>query len=352
MFEMLRKQLIEIGIRDFGLLNGDGRILMSDRLDREGQDHPDYEKIAMKETETFEWKGRLFIRICAGRSSFHFFMAEQEDCGHKVLNLIGLHIRDLFRFQMEKFDKNYFIREILEGKIPSGDLLYRAAAFKIRSDMKRVVIVVRHKTSPDYSVGEMIGNIFPDKKENFIVDMGNEEETVYIIQGDEEEACAYARTIVDTLEEELFTPFSAGVGSICNHLQDIGKSYENAKIAMDSAVVFSEGSSIFSFKALGIGKLLFKLDRDTLRNYLEGSVDIHSFQGLDEELIKTLQKFFENNLNISETARQLYLHRNTLVYRIDKVMKQTGLDVKCFDDAVLFQVTYMIKCYLDKWKNS
>ncbi|MFO7636163.1 MAG: helix-turn-helix domain-containing protein [Clostridia bacterium] len=351
MFEPLKKQLAEVAITDYCLMDHAGMVMMSDQASLEDTEYPGYDRLMLMNGDFSDEEGTSAMRIRVGRAQYYFTIMNEKALTRKALDLLNMSIRNYIRSHMEKYDKAHFMKEIIGGRLAAGEIMKKASALRIKNEMKRVAIVVRYRTKPDYPVEEIVSNIFQDKKDGIVIEMENGD-TIYIANADEDEALSYAKTIIDTLEEELYTPFYAGVGSMCGQLQEIRKSYDNACTAIDSGMGFNQETSIFSYQSLGIGKLLYKLDAATLETYLKETIDISQLDKIDDEIIKTLQKFFENNLNISETARQLYLHRNTLVYRIDKVLKNTGLDVRNFDDAVLFKVIYMIKCYIEKKKET
>ena len=158
----------------------------------------------------------------------------------------------------------------------------------------------------------------------------------------------YSKKIADTIEEELMVTVKAGIGSIAQNLSQMALSYSNASTAITVGSIFEFESRIFDFSTLGIGKMIYSADKKLLDDFLRETVSKKTFELLDDEIIKTVLCFFTNNLNISETARRMYLHRNTLVYRIEKVLKLTGLDLRNFDDAVSFKAAYMVKCLIDK----
>jgi carbohydrate diacid regulator len=253
------------------------------------------------------------------------------------------------RQQLEKNNKFYFYKKLLNNELSENEIHENASLYKIRNEVKRSVIVLKHGES-EYPVSDMIGNIYPDKEKNTIVEMDNNT-IAYLIEQCENEIADlndYSSKIVDTIEEELMINVKAGIGSLAQNLSSLPVSYNNALIAISVGSIFEFETNIFNFNTLGIGKMIYNSERKVLDDFLRETISKKTFELLDDEIIKTVLSFFSNNLNISETARQMYLHRNTLVYRIEKVLKITGLDLRNFDDAVSFKAAYMVKCYIDK----
>ena len=138
-----------------------------------------------------------------------------------------------------------------------------------------------------------------------------------------------------------------GMGTIAMHLRDLAKSYKEAQIAIEVGKVFDTEKYIINYENLGIGRLIYQLPTTLCEMFLKEVFKRGSIESLDHETLFTIQRFFENNLNVSETSRKLFVHRNTLVYRLEKIKKLTGLDLREFDDAIVFKVALMVKKYLD-----
>ena len=155
-----------------------------------------------------------------------------------------------------------------------------------------------------------------------------------------------ARSIVDTLGSEFYTRVVVGIGTIVSSVKELSKSFKEAQVSLEVGKVFDTEKNIISYENLGIGRLIYQLPTKLCEMFLQEVFKKGSIELLDSETIITIQKFFENNLNVSETSRKLYVHRNTLVYRLDKIYKLTGLDLRTFDDAIVFKVAMMVKKYL------
>ena len=155
-----------------------------------------------------------------------------------------------------------------------------------------------------------------------------------------------AKQIEDALAEELNVKAVIGIGTIVSHIRDLARAYKEAQVAIDVGKVFDTEKSIINYENLGIGRLIYQLPTTLCEMFLQEVFKKNPIDALDQETLFTINKFFENNLNVSETARKLFVHRNTLVYRLEKIKKLTGLDLREFDDAITFKVALMVKKYL------
>ena len=155
-----------------------------------------------------------------------------------------------------------------------------------------------------------------------------------------------AKNICNNINSEIMTSASVGIGTVVTNIKEIARSYKEARVALEVGKVFDDEKKVLSYEDLGIGRLIYQLPTTLCELFLTEVFKKGSIDELDQEIIFTIQKFFENNLNVSETSRQLYVHRNTLVYRLDKIQKITGLDLRIFDQAIIFKVAMMVNKYL------
>ena len=155
-----------------------------------------------------------------------------------------------------------------------------------------------------------------------------------------------AQLIEETLRENGESTVVVGIGTVAAHLRDLAKSYKEAQIAIEVGKVFDTEKYVVSYENLGIGRLIHQLPTTLCEMFLQEVFKKNPIDSLDKETLFTINKFFENNLVLSETARKLFVHRNTLVYRLEKIKKLTGLDLREFDDAITFKVALMVKKYL------
>lgn len=193
-------------------------------------------------------------------------------------------------------------------------------------------------------------NLFPDKTKDFVINI-NEHDIAIVKEVknniEPKDLEKLARSISDSLSTELYTHVLVGIGTTIEGIKDLARSFKEAQIALEVGKVFDTEKTIVSYDNLGIARLIYQLPTTLCDMFLREVFKRGSIESLDHETLFTIQRFFENNLNVSETSRKLFVHRNTLVYRLEKIKKLTGLDLREFDDAIVFKVALMVKKYLD-----
>ncbi len=270
-----------------------------------------------------------------------------------VGKLAACQLRNLASAYMEQFDRNNFMQNILLGNLLVVDMYNKAQKLHIEQ-AERVVFVVEVEGKKDNTVMELLKNLFVTKTRDFVTEI--DEKSVILVKDcrdlkKEEELLSLANMIVDNVHAEAMVKVRVGYGNRVNNLQDIAKSYQEAKMALEVGRIFYVDKEIVCYSELGIGRLIYQLPMSLCEMFIkevfkDGVPDI-----FDEETMVTIQKFFDNNLNISETARQLYVHRNTLVYRLERLEKILGLDIRKFEDAMTFKIALMVMSHMDSQKN-
>ncbi len=250
----------------------------------------------------------------------------------------------------EKYDKGSFVKNIISDNIMLSDLYIRAKELHVELELDRGVFVIRRLDEHFEGLTvEAVQGVFPDRQANFVLSMG-ENDIVLIRQLDGETETGdlekIARRIGEALSEDGEPTVVVGIGTVAAHLRDLAKSYKEAQIAIEVGKVFDTEKSVVSYENLGIGRLIYQLPTTLCEMFLQEVFKKNPIDSLDKETLFTINKFFENNLVLSETARKLFVHRNTLVYRLEKIKKLTGLDLREFDDAITFKVALMVKKYL------
>lgn len=255
----------------------------------------------------------------------------------------------------EKHNKAAFIKNIISDNILPGDVYVRAKELHFVTDEPRVVLLIRQMESPDVAAVEAIQRIFPDKQKDFVLNI-NETDIVLVKSltagNHPEEIHKVAVNIENTLMEELGIRSVIGVSTNARHLRELADKYKEAQVAIDVGRVFESEKTIINYESLGLGRIIYQLPTTLCEMFLNEVFKKNPIETLDEDTLETINKFFENNLNVSETSRKLYVHRNTLVYRLEKIKKMTGLDLREFDHAIVFKVAMMVKQYLDSLNNS
>ena len=203
----------------------------------------------------------------------------------------------------------------------------------------------------DISVFDAIQNLFPDRNKDFVVSISENE--IAIVKEVEKGTTTsqiedFARSIIDTLMSEHYVQSTIGIGTIVKTVKDLAFSFKEAQVALEASKVFDSERLIVSYENLGIARLVYQLPTTLCKIFLKEVFRNGSIESLDQETLFTIQRFFENNLNISETSRKLFIHRNTLVYRLDKIKRLTALDLREFDDAIVFKIALMVRKYLNQ----
>lgn len=269
----------------------------------------------------------------------------------ECLSILALSIQNFKTVYDEKYDRTYFVKNILLDNILPGDISLKSRELHLSYNTSRGVFLVRTQNCKDHAPYEVLQSLFPNRGRDFIVLL--DDDSIALVrelkQGEEnKELEKTARIIVDNLNSELMVKASVGIGSIAANIREIGKSFKEAQTALMIVGIFENDRSVVNYNSLGIGRLIYQLPVTLCRLFLNEIFKDEPIDALDNETLLTIQKFFENNLNISETSRQLYVHRNTLVYRLDKIQKVTRLDLRKFDDAIIFKVSMLVKKYLDR----
>jgi len=254
----------------------------------------------------------------------------------------------------EKHDKGTFVKNIITDNILPGDIYIRAKELHFVTDVQRAVFLIRQVGRADVAAVDVLSGMFTDKQQDFVLSI-NETDIALVRQiapnTEKEELIKTAQSIEETLKTELYIKTVIGIGTVSNHLRELADSYKEAQVAIEVGKVFDTEKSIITYENLGIGRLIYQLPTTLCEIFLSEVFKKNSIDTLDQETLFTINKFFENNLNVSETSRKLFVHRNTLVYRLEKIKKLTGLDLREFDDAIIFKVALMVKKYLASREN-
>ena len=247
-----------------------------------------------------------------------------------------------------------YLKKKADNILP-GDVYVRTKELHFVPDVPRALLLVRQVEHTDVAAVEVLQNMFTDRQHDFVISV-NEADMVVIKElpnGDNSsEVKAIAESIEKTLEAELQINCIIGIGTTARHLRELADRYKEAQIAIDVGRVFDSEKTIISYENLGIGRIIYQLPTTLCEMFLNEVFKKNPLETLDEDTLETINKFFENNLNVSETSRKLYVHRNTLVYRLEKIKKLTGLDLREFDHAIVFKVAMMVKQYLDSVNNN
>ena len=273
--------------------------------------------------------------------------------GNEDIYMIGkiatFQIQNLLVAYKERFDKDNFIKNLLLDNLLLVDIYNRAKKLHIDTDTKRIVYIIETKHEKDTNALETVRTLFATKTKDFITAV--DEKNIIIVKevkaGETyKELDQTARVILDTLNMEAMSKVHVAYGTIVNSLKEVSRSYKEAKMALDVGKIFYSDQNVVAYSNLGIGRLIYQLPIPLCKMFIKEIFNGKSPDDFDEETLSTINKFFENSLNVSETSRQLFIHRNTLVYRLDKIQKSTGLDLRVFEDAITFRIALMVVKYM------
>lgn len=273
---------------------------------------------------------------------------ESEDV-YMIGKIAAFQIQNLLIAYKERYDKDNFIKNLLLDNLLLVDIYNRAKKLHIETDVRRVVFLIETKLEKDNSALETVRGLFSTKTKDFITAV--DEKNIILVKELKpnetyEDLGKIAKMLLDMLNTEAMTQVHIAFGTIVNELKDVSRSYKEAKMALDVGKIFYSSRNVVAYSNLGIGRLIYQLPLPLCKMFIREIFDGKSPDDFDEETLATINKFFENSLNVSETSRQLYIHRNTLVYRLDKLQKSTNLDLRVFEDAITFKIALMVVKYM------
>ena len=277
--------------------------------------------------------------------------AEGVDAGSSSLcSLAAVAFNESKQSYDEKHNKAAFIKNIISDNILPGDVYVRAKELHFITDDPRCVILVHMLDHQDVTAIEIVKRMFPARQSDYVLSVNeNDIVIVKLLSSSEalDEAVEVSEVVRQRLKEEMGINTVVGISTVADHLRELADRYKEAQVAIEVGSIFEPEKRIIKYDALGLGRIIYQLPTRLCEMFLNEVFKKNPIETLDEDTLETIDRFFENNLNVSETSRKLYVHRNTLVYRLEKIKKLTGLDLREFDHAIVFKVALMVKQYLD-----
>ena len=300
-------------------------------------------------------QGHQFFKVFDDRQLEYVLLVKGgSDDVYMIGKIATFQIQNLLVAYKERFDKDNFIKNLLLDNLLLVDIFNRAKKLHIDTDVKRVVFIIETKHEKDNNALETLRTLFANKTKDFITAV--DEKNIIIVRElkpneNYDDMEQVALTVLDTLNTEAMSKVHIAYGTIVSDIKEVSKSYKEAKMALDIGKIFYSDRNVVAYSKLGIGRLIYQLSVPHCKMFIKEIFDGRGLEDFDEETLSTINKFFENNLNVSETSRQLFIHRNTLVYRLDKIQKLTGLDLRVFDDAITFKIALMVVKYMKYMEN-
>ena len=264
--------------------------------------------------------------------------------------MAAFQISNLLVAYKERFDKDNFIKNLLLDNLLLVDIYNRAKKLHIDTEVKRVIFIIETSHDKDSVSLDNVRALLGGRSKDFVTAV--DERNIIVVKELSERDGAreldrmaremYSVLREDTQEETIHIAY----GTVVNDIKEVSRSYKEAKMALDVGRIFFDEKDIVAYSTLGIGRLIYQLPIPLCKMFIKEIFEGKSPDEFDEETLTTINKFFENSLNVSETSRQLYIHRNTLVYRLDKLQKSTGLDLRVFEDAITFKIALMVVKYM------
>ena len=335
---------------DLCVSDTEGKILASTFQDAE-----DYEQAIVNFVESPAdsqvLQGYQFFKVFDENQLEYVLLARGAgDDVYMVGKVVVLQSQNLLVAYKERFDKDNFIKNLLLDNLLLVDIYNRAKKLHIDISVRRVVFVIETRNENDSNALETVKSLFAARNKDFITAV--DEKNIILVKElkpteSYEDMEKTAKVILDMLNTEAMSKVHIAYGTIVHEIKEVSRSFKEAKMALDVGKIFYSDKNVVAYNNLGIGRLIYQLPMSLCRMFIKEIFDGKSPDDLDEETLTTINKFFENNLNVSETSRQLYIHRNTLVYRLDKLQKSTGLDLRVFEDAITFKIALMVVKYMN-----
>ena len=304
---------------------------------------------AKSEADSQTIKGCQFFKVIDdGHLEFIVICAGEDERAQILGRCATFSIHELIIAYKERFDKDNFFKNLLLDNLLLVDIFNRSKKLHVDINARRVVLIVETPGEKDGDELDRVRSVINGRKNDFVTAV-DERNIIVIREMGEKETYVdiekSAQVILDAFTDKKYS-YRVSYGTIVNEIKDVSRSYKEAMLALDVGRIFFEDKDIIAYSTLGIGRLIYQLPIPLCKMFISEIFETKSPDDFDEETITTINKFFENSLNVSETSRQLYIHRNTLVYRLDKLQKSTGLDLRVFEDAITFKIALMVVKYM------
>ena len=356
-FQSVIVQLRDISDRIFGVIDTEGCVISCTDVSMLGERWADAAlKVGNASDGIVTFAQKSFKAIMGSSNYFEYavFCSGDDETAKSFCQMAFIALNDAKTFYEEKHDRGTFVKNIIMDNILPGDIYIRAKELHFATDSPRAMFLIRQVGHSDVATVDVLTAMFPDKMQDFVLSI-NETDVAVVkqVSGNvtAEDMEKVAQSMEETLKNELRIKTIIGIGTVAEHLRELADSYKEAQTAIEVGKVFDTEKSIMHYENLGIGRLIYQLPTTLCEIFLKEVFKKNSLDSLDQETLFTINKFFENSLNVSETSRKLFVHRNTLVYRLEKIRKLTGLDLRQFDHAIVFRVALMVRQYLASREN-
>ena len=350
LFQSVIHQMRDAIDRTFGVIDESSVIIACSELSKIGEVNNSITAESLISPSIFVVNGCTFKSFGSRpKAEYAVFVSGNDETAQRYAMLLAISLNSIKQYYDEKYDRSNFIKNVILDNILPGDIYLKSRELRFSSDVSRVCMIIKTPVKSDASVYDIIQGLFPDKTKDFVINV-NETDIALVKEInkdiDAKDLEKLAKSIVDTLSSEFYIHCAVGIGTVVVGVKDLARSFKEAQVAIEVGKVFDTEKTIINYENLGVARLVYQLPTTLCEMFLKEVFKRGSIETLDQETLFTIQKFFENNLNVSETSRKLFVHRNTLVYRLEKIKKLTGLDLREFEDAIVFKVALMVKKYL------
>ena len=351
-FQSIISQMSEVFPKKIGIADSTGLVIATNGLTASADVLEEiFDSVSENDFDKTIVRNGYTIRLIDGKPypEYAVYVEGTDEVSKYCCNSVCVAANNVRRYYDEKYDKTIFMQNIIFDNILAFDLHQKALELHVDVDVARAVYYIKVIKKGEIGIYEVVRNMFPDKEKDFVINIDSN--NIVLIKELKRDKSAktidsIARQILDNVHSETLMGIIVGVSSVCENINQLNNAYKEAQIALEVGKVFDEEKSVLNYDNLGIGRLIYQLPIKLCELFLHEVFKKGDLSLLDSETILTINKFFENDLNVSETSRQLFVHRNTLVYRLEKIYKLTGLDLRKFDEAIVFKVAMMVHKYL------
>jgi len=332
------------------VIDREGKLVATTEADNNQTPLAFAESVIQSPAENQLIQGSQYFKVLDnGITEYILVVHGDDEDAFRVGKIAAFHIQALMMAYKERFDRDNFIKNLLLDNLLLVDIYSRAKKLRIENGVRRVVFLIETMIDTDMSAVEILRGIFPDRQKDFVTAV--DEISIILVKelaerDGPDEIEQIANTIVDTLTTEAMNRVYVAIGAAVTDLKNVSSSFKEARLAQEVGKIFEVEKQIVNYERLGIGRLIYQLPMPLCRIFINEMLQGFKIDDIDEEMFTTVTKFFENDLNVSETSRELFIHRNTLVYRLDKLEKMTRLDLRKFTDAITFKITLMVNRYM------
>ena len=350
LFQGVIHQMKDAVGRTFGVIDENGMIIACSDLKRIGElmQSAKEELSYSAEIATIDGFTYRYLNSVA-RADCVLFVEGEDKEAERLSQILAVTLGNMKSLYDEKYDRGSFIKNIMLDNILPSDIYIKSKELHFSNEAHRIVMLIKFHTRTDLLPYEIVQGIFPDKTTDYVISIA--EQDIVLVREvpagfEAREMEEIALSVAQTLNTEFFSRVSIGISTVVSDLKDLARAYKEARVALEVGKVFDTEKNVIGYENLGIGRLVYQLPTTLCEIFMQEVFKKGSLESLDRETLMTVHAFFENNLNVSETSRKLFVHRNTLVYRLEKIRKLTGLDLREFEHAITFKVALMVKKYL------